>query len=287
MKNGSFFIPREQMHPFFNPGEMNNEEGVYLCWETDPAVARRILPPPLELFNPEHPVVMVYVVNIREPTFGPWYMEGGMMLLCSYRDTAGAYFLNLQLSGPGALTGMCSGREFSGLPKKVCEAIVVERTDDCARAFIEAKGKRIFEVDVEIGAYNDPLAAQIYRNAGPGKQARGSCLLFQYEGGKAPDGHVTFPKMSLVNYDSATEYRTWEPAAIKSLKMEPSLDDPWAELVVVTPLGAAYSINSNRDVRTSLLAQFKGDEADNLISYLFSGRWDRSTISAGQRYGQF
>ncbi len=288
MKNGSFFIPREQIYPFFNPGEMNNEEGLYLCWETDPVVARRVLPPPLTLFNPEHPVVMVYVVNIREPTFGPWYMEGGIMLLSSYGGIAGGYFLNLQLSGPGAAMGMCSGREFSGLPKKMCERIVVERTDDCARAFIESKGKRIFDVDVELGAYNDPLTAQVYKDAGPGRQGRGSCLLFQYERGAMTAGHVTFPKMYLVNYDSATDYQSWEPACIKSINMEPSLDDPWAELAVVRPLGAGYSINSNRDVRVSSLAQFEGDEADNLISYLFSGRWDRSTICTGhQRYGQF
>ena len=288
MKNGSFFIPREQIYPFFNPGSMNNEEGLYLCWETDPAVARRVLPPPLALMNPEHPVVMVYVVNIREPTFAPWYMEAGLMMLCSYGATAGVTILNLQLSGPGASTGMCSGREFSGLPKKMCERIVVERTDDCARAFVESKGKRIFDVDVELGAYNDPLAAQLYKDNGPGRRERGSCLLFQYEFGAAPDGRMTFPKMRLVNYDSVTDYQTWEPASIKSIKMEPSLDDPWAELSVVKPLGAAYSINSNCDVRVSHLAQFEGGEADNLISYLFSGRWDRSTISAGhQRYGQF
>ena len=30
MKNGSFFIPREQIYPFFNPVEMNNEEGLYI-----------------------------------------------------------------------------------------------------------------------------------------------------------------------------------------------------------------------------------------------------------------
>ena len=288
MKNGSFFIPRKQIHPFFNPGAMNNEEGLYLCWETDPAVARRVLPSPLALLDPEHPVVMVYVVNIREPTFTAWYMEAGIMLLCRYGATAGAYFLNLQLSGPGAATGMCSGREFSGLPKKMCERIVVERTDDCARAFIEAKGRRIFDVDIELGAYNDPLAAQFYKDAAPGREARGSCLLFQYECGTAPEGHMTFPKMYLNNYDCVTDYQSWEPASIKSIRMEPSLDDPWAELSVVKPLGAGYSINSNRVLGVSRLAQFEGDEADNLISYLLSGRGDRSTISAGhQRYGQF
>jgi acetoacetate decarboxylase len=288
MKNGSYFIPREEIYPFFNPGSMNNEEGIYVCWETDPATARRVLPPPLALIDSEHPVVMVYVVNIREPTFAPWYMEGGIMLLCRYGETAGVYFLNLQLSGPGAQTGMCSGRELSGLPKKVCERILVERTDDYARAFIESKGRRIFDVEVEIGAYNDPLMEQLHRNARPGGQERGSCLLFQYESGRAPEGHMTFPKMDLVNYDSVTDYQTWEPASIKWIRMEPSLDDPWAELSVVKPLGAAYSINSNWVPSVSRIAQFEGEEADHLISYLFSGRWDRSTICAGhQRYGQF
>jgi acetoacetate decarboxylase len=60
--------------------------------------------------------------------------------------------------------------------------------------------------------------------------------------------------------------------------MEPSLDDPWAELAVVTPLGAAYSINSNRVSSVSRIARFEGDEADALIPYLFAGRWDRSMI---------
>jgi acetoacetate decarboxylase len=288
MNNGSFFLSRERIYPFFNPGEMNSQEGLYLCWETDPTVARRILPRPLELVDPEHPVVMVYVVNIREPTFAPWYMEGGIMLLSRYGQTIGGYFLNLQLSGPGAVMGMCSGREGSGLPKKVCDRIVVERNDKYASALIERKGRRIFDVQIEVGSYNDPMAGQLYKDAKPGKETRGGCLLFQYDQELASDGHAIFPRMRLLNYDSALKYQSWETAGIRSLKMEPSLDDPWAELSVVKPLGAAYSINSNHDVRTSLLAEFEGDEADDLISYLFSGRWDRSTISHGhQHYGQF
>jgi acetoacetate decarboxylase len=267
---------------------MNRQEGLYLCWETDPEAARRILPPQLELVNSKHPIAMVYVVNIREPTFAPWYMEGGLMLLSSYRGTTGGYFLNLQLSGPGAPMGMCSGREFAGLPKKMCERIVVERTDDYARAVIERSGRRIFDVEVEIGNYNDPAAGDLYAGAGPGLQTRGTSLLFQYDGEMETGRHATFPRMRLVNYDSAIQYESWEPARIVSIKMEPSIDDPWAELSVVQPLGAAYSMNSNPDVRTSILAEFEGDEADGLISYLFSGRWDRSTISKGhQRYGQF
>jgi len=286
--NGSYFTPREQIYPFFNPGAMNNEEGLYLAWETDARVARRVLPPTFELRDPQHALVMVYVVNIREPTFAPWYMEGGICLLCRYGETGGVYFFNLQLSGPGAAMGCSSGREFSGLPKKLCERIVVERTGESARAFIEAKGRRIFDAQIEIGAYNDPMMGQLYPTAVPGGQGRGACFLFTYETGQAPDGHMTFPTMRLLNYASVTDYKSWQPARITSITMEPSLDDPWGELCVVKPLGAAYSINSNWVASVSPIVQFEGDQADALIPYLFSGRWDRSTISAGgQRYGQF
>jgi acetoacetate decarboxylase len=289
MKNGSYFIPREQIYSFMNPGAMNNEEGLYITWETDPAAARRVLPPPLDLVNPAHPIAMVYVVNIREPTFAPWYMEGGLSLLCRYGDIVGAYFLNLQLSGPGAHMGLCSGRETAGLPKKMCERIVVERNGDWASALIERKGRRIFSAEVEMGGYNDPLMEVMRKDYGPGYQERGACLLFQYECGQVPEGHCTFPKMRLVNYDSVTDFHTWESAHIESLHMEPSIDDPWAELLVVKPLGAGYSINSNWVAGILPLAQFEGDEGDSLISYLFSGRWDRSTLVMGrsQRYGQF
>ena len=279
--NGSFYIPRERIYPFLNPAEMNNAEGLQLTWVTDPAVARRVLPPMLELPDPEHPLVMAYVVNIREPSFAPGYMESGIYLVCRHAKTTGTYFLNLQLNGPGAPMALCSGREFAGLPKKLCERIVVERNGDSAHAFIEAKGKRIFDAQVEIGAYNHPMMEQLNPGAKPGGQATGPCFLFTYEGDQAPNGLMRFPTMHLVTYDSTTDYKAWEPARITSITMEPSLDDPWAELTVVTPLGAAYNINSNRVSSVSRIARFEGDEADALMPYLFTGRWDHSMITVG------
>ena len=288
MDNGSYFIPRERLHAFMNPAAMNNQEGLTIYWETDPDIARRVLPPPLEFAMPGQALVYAYVVNIREPTFAPWYMEGGIGLMCRHGETTGIYFLNLQVSGPGAPMGMASGREFSGLPKKPCERIVVERNDDWARAFIERKGRRIFDIEVKLGAYNDPLMELFYKDVGPGSRQRGACLLFKYEPGQGPNGQTRFPKMSLVNYDSANDYQSWEPGCIESLQMEPSLDDPWAELRVVRPLGAGYGILSNPVLGISTLAEFEGEEADNLFSYLFTGRWDRSTLCSGhQRYGQY
>ena len=124
MKNGSFFTPREQMRSFFNPAEMKSAEGLYVYWETDPTVARRVLPPPLELI-PEHPLVQASVYIIREADFAPWCMESSIQLFCKYGEIVGVYPLNFQLSGLNAQTAVFSGREHSGLPKKMCKRIVV------------------------------------------------------------------------------------------------------------------------------------------------------------------
>jgi len=289
MKNGSYFIEREKLNAFMKGAAMNEEEGLYIFWETDPKVARQILPPQLELIDPEHPQVYSYFVNIREPTFAPWYMEAGIGILgARFKEHTGLYFCNLQLSGPGAQMGLLSGREMSGLPKKMCEKIVVERNDDIAHAVVEAKGRRIFEAEIEIGSYNEPMMEAGFAELIPGASADGYCFLFKYDIGSGKDDNVILQNATLLGYDSVTDYRSWEAASIKSISMEPSLDDPWSELVVVKPLGAAYSINSNWVRGTHALARFEEKESDDLFCYLFAGRYDRSTISPGhQRYGQY
>ncbi len=79
-----------------------------------------------------------------------------------------------------------------------------------------------------------------------------------------------------------------EPATIKSIMMEPSLDDPWAELSVAKPPAATYGVHSEGRAQLLELARLDGDKAERLVSYLFSGRFDRSMICKGhQRFGQF
>ena len=236
MKNGSYFIEREKLNAFMKGAAMNEEEGLYIFWETDPKVARRVLPPQLELIDPEHPQVYSYFVNIREPTFAPWYMEAGIGILgARYKEHTGLYFCNLQLSGPGAQMGLLSGREMSGLPKKMCEKIVVERNDDIAHVVVEAKGRRIFDAEIEIGSYNEPMMEAGFTDLVPGASADGYCFLFKYDICSGKDDNVILQNATLLGYDSVTDYRSWEAASIKSISMEPSLDDPWSELVVIKP----------------------------------------------------
>lgn len=280
MKNGSYFIPREKIAGFMKGGAMNSQEGIYLFGITDPRV-KELLPPPLELVDPANPMFYIYIVNIREPTFAPWYMEGGIGLMAKYQNKAGVYFLSLQLSGPGALMGTFAGREYSGLPKKLCERIVVERVDDSAHCFIERKGVRLIDVELEIGKYNSPdfhTEAEASMTQKEPLVTEGGCLSHKYRIGM--DG---FKDMELLFYDSPTRYYSWEPASAM-IELRSSIDDPWAEVPVVQVLGAGWAKCDNWVNSLTSLYKYKDGEAANAIQYLFSGRYDRCTLCQSHQH---
>lgn len=279
----SFFVPAGKMQGFMSNTGMNSQEGVYLYGIADPSV-KKLLPPPLELTDPEHPLFYLYIVNIREPTFAPWYMEGGLGVVAKYGDAVGVYFFSLMLSGPGALMGAFTGREGSGLPKKLCERIVVERTDAVAHCFIERNGVRLVDVDLEIGQYNHPEYRMGMEDAGKtdgGFLAEGGgCLLHRYQ---IQNGVVE--DMALSFYNSPTRYHSWEPATA-AVKLASSVDDPWAEIPLVEVLGAAWSVCDNWIKGTSVLYRYPNADTQQVMQYLFTGRYDHSLIcKKHQRYG--
>lgn len=254
---------------------MNAQEGMSLMGITDPSVGK-LLPPPLELTDPDNPMVYVYIVNIKEPTFGPWYMEAGIGVMAKYQDIVGLYFFNLQLSGPGAMMGAFTGRAFSGLPKKLCERIVVERTDDYGHCCVERSGIRLIDVELEIGHYNDPVTAmpqEACMEGGGRFLDAGGCLLHKYDW----DGEKGFCDMAIYFYDSKTAFDHWEPAAA-TIKMEPSLDDPWAQIPIRTVLSAGWMKSDNWVEGLTKIYEYPDDAADDAMQYLFTGRWDRSLL---------
>jgi acetoacetate decarboxylase len=277
----SYFIPKEKLMNFMAGASMNSQEGIQLFGVTDPKV-KKLVPPPLELQHPESPIFYVYIVNIREPTFAPWYMEGGIGLMARYGEKEGLYFFNLQLSGPGALMGAFSGRESSGLPKKLCEKIVVDRVDDYAHCFIERKGVRLIDVELTIGQYNAPTFSLPQDACIPGKEpitTDGGCLLHKYR-----MSEKGFTDIELLFYDSPTRYSTWEKASA-SVKLTSTIDDPWGEIPVVSVLGAGWMVSDNWVNSLTTLYRYPDDEVANAMQYLFSGRYDRCTLcKKHQRY---
>jgi len=271
----SYFMTEEQMRNFMTEGAMNSQEGIFLYGITDPSV-KDLLPPPLELADPVNPMFYLYIVNIREPTFAPWYMEGGIGVLAKYGDKVGVYFFSLMLSGPGALMGAFTGREGSGLPKKLCERIVVERTGDYGRCYIERKGVRLVDVEFEIGSYNEPSMSIGFENCadivGGYLSEDGGCLLHKYRFGESG---VT--DMDLIFYNSPTRYYSWEPASA-TVKLASSIDDPYGEVPLVSVLGAAWSVSDNWVKESPILYRYPQDTVAKTMRYLFTGRYDQCLL---------
>lgn len=57
--------------------------------------------------------------------------------------------------------------------------------------------------------------------------------------------------------------------------MKSSIDDPWAELPVNTVIGGGYSKNSLLVHKLNLMEKI---EADEVIPYLLTGRYDRTAF---------
>ena len=281
MKN-SYLIKPEQMANYMKNSAMLNQEGIFLYGVTDASV-QKLLPPPLMLADPEKPTFYVYVVNIREPTFAPWYMEGGIGVNAKLGDREGLYLFNLQLTGPGALMGMVTGREGAGLPKKLADEIVVERIDDYAHCYIERGGVRLIDVQLDIGQYNNPdflCGSEGCEDVEGGKVVEGGCLLHKYSmGGKGIED------MRIVYYESPSRFYSWEPATAEVV-LASSVDDPWAEIPVVSIDGAAWSINDNYVTSVVGIHDYSPEDAGRAMLNLYAGRYDRSLCcSEHQWYG--
>ncbi len=270
----SNFTPIDKLQSFLKDGAMNNQYGIQFLGIAEPNAAARALPPPLELVDPLAPVYYGYIVNIREPTFAPWYMEGGVGLMARYGETTGLYFLGLQLSGPGALMGAFTGRESSGLPKKLCERIVVERQGDWGHCFIERGGVRLVDVTLRMGRYNDPTFRTEQEGATPDRPITtgGGCLLHKYK-----IGVDDFTDMTLFQYDSPSKFYSWEPAEAQ-VTLASSMNDPWGEVPLTKVLGAGWMVSDNWVEGLYPLYEYPQDQAKRAMQNLFAGRYDQSTL---------
>ena len=277
MKSG-YVISKEQMENFVNGACMNDMYGVEVYVSLDRDRAQALLPPPLKVSDLSMGYISVY--SIRRPEgFASWYTEGGLGVIAEYNGKSGVFFMGLMLSGHGALMGVFTGREGSGLPKKPCERIYVERLDDWGHCFIERKGVRLVDIEVEMGAYNDPFMNQMLA----GREAasvnnpiinNGGCMQFRYQLNK--DGRK-LSDLGMFFYDSPTKYYRWEPATAK-VTLNSSMNDPWGDLPVTGVMGAGWMVCDNWVTGLTKLHDYPDSECTDIMRYLFSGRFDRSLL---------
>ncbi len=271
-KPASFKVPVEDIPNFGKISLMDNQEGLYISYLTDPAAIARILPPPLKPFS--MPVVTLSVCHVNNPTFADDYYEAILGVYATYGKTLGLYTMGLVLGGPGAEMAVQCGRDNGSIPKKLGGEFVIRRNGDTVTAGVTRRGTQLVDVTMKLGEYNSPLTAALYQFPAAGKQTFGGGFYYHFDREPDENGVSHFMNGALLMNQCEYNYQSWEPGLV-TLDLKSSIDDPWAELPINTIIGGAYSKNSLLVHKLNLVEKL---DAEEVISYLLSGRYDRTAF---------
>ncbi|AWW26928.1 FAD-dependent oxidoreductase [Acetobacterium carbinolicum] len=271
-KATSFLTPKEDLENFGKLSLMDNQEGLYLCFLTDPAVIARLLPPPLKPFS--MPVVTLSIAHIHNPSFADDYYEAILGVYAMYGKELGLYPLSLVLGGPGAEMAVQLGRDNGSIPKKMGAEFVIRQTGNTVMASVTRRGVQLIEAKLELGETNSPLTGAMYQFPEAGKQTYGGGFYFHFDREPDKEGVSHFTNGALLQNLCEYTYKSWEPG-FASLKLRSSIDDPWGELPINTIVGGAYSVNSLLVHKLNLVENLN---AEDIVPYLMAGRYDRTAF---------
>lgn len=245
---------------------MKNCEGLYAAWETDPELLARIVPTPLK---PVLPIAIAYVLEAHNPTFSTAYKEAALMTIVTDGEKTGNYCLGLLLTGSD--NPVTTGREEFGIPKKNADCIDIRRIGNKAFATVDRCGIRILDIEADMGEYNNEMGAQVLGGKTLGEYSDGVSFYYKFDIDQDPDCNVYFSNLRRLDVRTRRCFNTWTAGAAQ-IRLKPSVNDPWAELVVKQPIGAAWS---NFELGLlGCLKQVQVDGIDDVIPYLIAGRYD-------------
>lgn len=269
MSNCSFVKTPQEMawaQDGANAAWMNNCEGLYAAWKADPELLARIVPAPLK---PAMPIVLVYVIEAHNPTFSTAYKEAAIMTIATDGEKIGNYCAALLLTGSD--NPVTTGREEFGIPKKNADRIDIRRVGDKAYASVDRCGVRIIDLEVDMGSYNNEAGEKVLGGKTLGEFSDGISYFYKFDIDQDPDCNVLFSNLRLLDIRMRRRFNTWEAGSVQ-IAMKPSINDPWAELAVLEPLGAAWS---NFDLGVlGCQKQVAVEGIDEIIPHLIAGRYD-------------
>ncbi len=271
-KTTSFLTAKEDLQNFGKTSLMDNQEGLYLSFLTDPAVIARLLPPPLKPFS--MPVVTLSIAHVKNPSFADDYYEAILGVYAMHGKDLGLYPLSLLLGGPGAEMAVQLGRDNGSIPKKLGAEFVIRQTDKTITASVSRRGVQLIEAKLELGETNSPLTGALYQFPEPGKHTYGGGFYYHFDRVPDREGVSHFTNAALLQNLCEYTYKSWEPGFV-SLKLHSSIDDPWGEIPINTIVGGAYSENSLLVHKLNLVEPLSADE---IVPYLMAGYYDRTAF---------
>ncbi|MFC2695388.1 MAG: acetoacetate decarboxylase family protein [Lactobacillus sp.] len=272
----SYLSSAAEVKKFLDKPNMQEQNGVMFAYATDPKVLAKLVPAPLE---PVAPVVAGYVTYMGKPTFAKPYYEAVLYALVKFGKIVGAYPFSLLLSGEGAEEAMIAGRDGAGMPKKLADKIVFEQAEQKIHAEIVRHGVKLLDLNWQAGQPNDAAVAQKIMGAAagkPGEPADTASFFINYDLNQNKDGSNSFVNTELVATLSKAITTKMVPGAL-DLKLASSPDDPFGELVVAKPIGAAwYQVKSSVMYQTLHLQKLDPAQA---APYLITGNYDRAMLN--------
>lgn len=237
MENMSFNKTTEEIDHFKKtPNWMRNCEGVYAAWATDPAALAAVLPKPLKMVAP---VCISYVADIAEPNFCVRYKEAALMTPVMNNGKPGIYTIAMLLEDGDNATFM--GRDVLSIPKKNADSIVVERGGSQFSAKVTRMGIDLLEFKGKMGEYNDPdMAGKLFGSREPGMPVEGINFFCKFALNQDENGVASFSNVAMIDSHTQMIYHSWENASV-DITLKPSVDDPWASLPCLKPLGAGWA----------------------------------------------
>lgn len=166
------------------------------------------------------------------------------------------------------------GRDNGSIPKKLGAEFVIRRKGSTVTAGVTRRGTQLVDMTLELGQYNSPLTHALYQAPGAGKQVFGGGFYFHFDRMPDEQGVSHFVNGALLQNLCEYNYQSWEPGTA-SLKLQSSVDDPWAELPIQTIVGGAYSKNSLLVHKLNLVEKL---DAEEIVPYLLTGRYDRTAF---------
>lgn len=274
----SFFVADQDVERFSSHVRVDNQEGILLTYEAPEDVIKKITPPHFELLDS---TVNAYICQIKNPSFGGPFMESCIWFRVKYKEKIGNYFLSLLLHGPGEECGKIIGRDCCGLPKKTTEKIEIRRMGSTATAKVVRHGVTLIDVKVELdGSYNVPEAALRIGDHKEGDSFSSINLFHKVDLNPTKTG-VEFKNARLMYTQYQNTCQVFEKGKL-DIKMTSSVDDPYGELEVVKPLGAAwYRYGDCIRTDAGLLTEV---DTKKTMPYLMTGLYDRSMMGDGGTY---
>jgi acetoacetate decarboxylase len=186
-------------------------------YSTEPAIARALIPKPLQSANEPHVFVQYGLTTLQREDLDDISINAVTVAVkCSYEDTEGYYVIAMPMEGEFVVI---TGREVFGEPKKIATSVGMTIDNDSVSAHIGRRGIDFLELGGTLGADQGPSEFTEH--------------MFCYKALPAIDGSADFDgEVLLTRLNWERYYSSVRPVTNPSIVLRDSPFDPLADVVV-------------------------------------------------------